>query len=88
MKKLFKKIGDISHLFGKFSAFLCLAGSCVCIAWSFRIFSHTGNDPSALLDRSLEFFTLELGMLLGKTISDKKKKKASDSDAEGDTYHE
>lgn len=86
MKRLFKKIGAIPHLFGKLIVFWCVAVGTASSAWALRILSHTGHDPAALLGVILAFFGGELLVLCLKTVL--KKEKVSESDAEGDTYEE
>lgn len=86
MKKLFKKIGAIPHLFGKIIVFWCVAVGTGASAWALRILSHTGHDPAALLGVILAFFGGELLVLCLKTAL--KKEKVSESDTEGDTYED
>lgn len=86
MKKLFKRIREIPHLFGKIIVLWCVAVGTLSSAWALRILSHTGHDPAALLGVILAFFGGELLVLCLKTAL--KKEKVSDSDAEGDRYEE
>ena len=84
MKKLFKKIIAIPHLFGKLIVLWCVLVGTGASAWALRILSHTGHDPAALLGVILGFFGGELLVLCLKTII--KKEKVSDLDTEGGTY--
>ena len=82
MKKLIGKINSIPHLFGKLIVLWCVAVGTGASAWSLRILSHTGHDPSTLLGVILAFFGGELLVLCLKTAL--KKEKVSDSDTEGE----
>lgn len=86
MKKLFKKIGAIPHLFAKLTIIWCIGFGSAASYYALRILSHTGHDPAALLGVILGFFGGELLLLLFKTVL--KKEKVSTLDAEGDTYRE
>ena len=86
MKKLFKKIEAIPHLFAKLTIIWCIAYGSAASFYALRILSHTGHDPSGTLTVILGFFGGELLFLLFKTVL--KKEKASESDTEGDTYEE
>lgn len=86
MKKLFKKIGAIPHLFGKVIVFVCVLCGVLFSAWAMRILSRTGHDPAVLLGIILGFFGGELLVLCLKTAL--KKEKVSGSDTEGEAYHE
>lgn len=86
MKKETTKFKGIPHLFGKLIVLWCVAVATGASAWSLRILSHTGNDPSALLGVILAFFGGELMVMCLRTVL--KKEKVSKSDTEGDTYEE
>lgn len=75
MKKPVAKIRAIPHLFGKVIVFWCVGVGTAASAWSLRILSHTGHDPSALLGVILAFFGGELLVLCLKTIQTNKKEK-------------
>lgn len=79
-----KKLREIPHLFGKIIVVWCVLVGTGASAWSLRILSHTGHDPSAVLGIILAFFGGELMVLCLKTVL--KKRSASEQDAEGDTY--
>lgn len=84
MKKLFKKIGAIPHLFAKLTIIWCIICGSAASYYALRILSHTGHDPSGTLGVILGFFGGELLLLLFKTVL--KKEKVSDSDTNGGTY--
>lgn len=85
MKKLFSKIKDVPHLFGKLIVFWCVSVGTVASLWALRILSHTGHDASALLGVILAFFGGELMVLCLKTILNNK---VSKSDTEGEEHGE
>lgn len=80
MKKLIAKISAIPHLFGKIIVFWCVGVGTAASAWSLRILSHTGHDPSAVLGVILAFFGGELMVLCLNTIMKEKKGKKSDEE--------
>ena len=80
MKKLINKISAIPHLFGKIIVFWCVGVGTAASAWSLRILSHTGNDPSAVLGVILAFFGGELMVLCLNTILKEKKGLKSDEE--------
>lgn len=84
MKRRLDKIREIPHLFGKIIVLWCVAVGTGASAWSLRILSHTGHDPSALLGVILTFFGGELLVLCLKTVL--KKEKSSRMDTEGESY--
>ena len=73
MKKLFKWLQSVPHLFGKIMVIVCVAGGGISVAWSFRILSHTNNDPASTLTAALAFFGGELLAMAGKSAFSKKK---------------
>lgn len=80
MKKLIEKIRAIPHLFGKIIVFWCVSVGTAASAWSLRILSHTGHDPSAVLGVILAFFGGELMVLCLNTILKEKKGRKSDEE--------
>lgn len=74
LKKLFDKIGNIPHLFGKVIVFWCIAVGTGASVYALRILSRTGHDPAALLGVVLAFFGGELLVLCLKTILKDKEK--------------
>ena len=61
-----KKRKKIPHLFGKVMVVWCVLGGSVLSYYAFRILSHTGHDPSALLGVALAFFGGELALMFGR----------------------
>lgn len=80
MKKLIAKISAIPHLFGKIIVIWCVCIGTAASAWSLRILSHTGHDPSAVLGVILAFFGGELMVLCMKTIFKEKKGRNNDEE--------
>lgn len=72
MKKLLAWINAVPHLFGKIMVIVCIVGGSGSIAWSFRILSHTNNDPAATLTAALAFFGGELLAMAWKSAFGKK----------------
>ena len=88
MKKLFKSIGSIPHLFGKLIVSVCVLCGIRFSERALQIHETTGYDTAAVLAVILGFFGGELMVLCLRTIFEKNKnKKVSDSDIEGE-YHE
>lgn len=73
MKKLWKKIAQIPHLFGKLIVFVCVGCGVVFSFYALRILSRTGHDTAALLGVILGFFGGELLFLVLRTILKKEK---------------
>lgn len=85
MRKNFKWIGQIPHLFGKLVVIWCITfGTCASV-WALRILSRTGHDSAAVLAVILGFFGGELLVLCLKTIL--KKENGSKLDTE-ESYNE
>jgi len=71
-KDLWKRVGDIPHLFGKLVVGWCILFGTGASVYALRILSRTGHDPAALLGVILAFFGGELMLLcLKKIIGDK-----------------
>ena len=75
MKRLFKAIVSIPHLFGKLIVFWCVGAGTAACAWALRILSRTGHDSAALLGVILAFFGGELMILCLKTVLRDKKER-------------
>ena len=86
MRRLMAKISSIPHLFGKIIVIWCVGLGTAASVYALRILSRTGNDSSAVLAVILGFFGGELLVLCLRAIL--KKEKVSESDTEGEPYHE
>ncbi len=75
MKRFFKRIAAIPHLFSKLIVFWCVGAGTAACAWALRILSRTGHDSAALLGVILAFFGGELLMLCLKTVLREKKER-------------
>lgn len=73
MKKLWKKISSIPHLFAKLTVIWCVGFGSAASYYALRIMSHTGHDSAALLGVILAFFGGELLVLCLRTILKKDK---------------
>ena len=51
---------------------VCVAGGGMSVVWSFRILSHTNNDPASTLTAALAFFGGELLAMAWKSAFGKK----------------
>lgn len=72
MKRLWKWLTEVPHLFGKVVVSVCIVSGVGFSAWAFRILSRTDNDPSATLTVVLAFFGGELLSMAWKSIFKKK----------------
>ncbi len=87
MKKLIGKISAVPHLFGKLIVLWCVGCRTAASVYALRILSRTGHDSAGVLAVILGFFGGELLVLCLNTIlKEKKNKKVSDQDTEGDTH--
>lgn len=66
--RILDKLRAVPHLFAKCMVLWCVACGTAACAWSLRILSRTGQDPTALLGVILAFFGGELLMMCLKTV--------------------
>ena len=78
MKKIFRKIASIPHLFGKLIVLWCVGFGTAASVYTLRILSRTGHDGSATLGVILGFFGGELLVLCLNTIFKDKNPKSDD----------
>ena len=72
LRRLWDKIKNIPHLFGKLMVLWCVGFGTAASAYSLRILARTGHDPAALLGVILGFFGGELLFMCLRTILKKK----------------
>lgn len=73
MRRFFRHLLTIPHLFGKVMVIWCVAVGMLCSLWALRILSRTGQDATGLLTPILAFFGGELALMFGKNALQKKK---------------
>lgn len=81
MTKRKKEREKIPHLFGKVMVVWCVLCGSVFTLYAFRILSHTGHDPSALLGVALAFFGGELALMFGRNALQGRKKGDEDNES-------
>ena len=80
MKRFFRWLLDVPHLFGKVMVIWCVVFGSGCCFYALRILSRTEKDPAALLAVILAFLGTELGMMFGRDALKGKNEKNNGSE--------